>query len=449
MAISGFPIVSGNNCGGGTVTNRYAGEWDLSVGNTVIAEAVPDPSRSTGFLKQNDDFFGFLGDDTPNVFGSNYYDYVTANGVTTANSGIRSMCAYMPSLSPTDSAVGIMLAVHNNSNHFSDILGLFLGVTPSGNLNAVFATIQFVGANLSIVMANVDNGVLNYQSQVALTATTPPSGTPIYLDVDTTTGEVFLEILGVTYQPNANFNIVDATNSDTLTSSYAVVTTGSIFTAAFPSSYTFDLGTTQNGRLPFQSSSIEPVLPVNVADGKVYQIVGANAYVLNTNLNIGDFVEFADNLQKLIVTSKPKTIAQITQIAEDTIETALSATGDITTAINTAIEASKGKLLEEIEILASSSSQYYIDADSDVVVLKGDNSVTGVVVYLPFAQYQYQGKRLIVISYIQSPDLIIGTTSEYIYGNLPPITSVQVADVFEFVAQPHPTNGNPVWARIK
>ena len=72
-----------------------------------------------------------------------------------------------------------------------------------------------------------------------------------------------------------------------------------------------------------------------------------------------------------------------------------------------------------------------------------------MTVWLPVAAYQYKGKRLTIVSYITSSDLTIAATSEYIYGNLPPITSVQIGDVFEFVAQPHSTYGNTVWARIK
>ena len=65
--------------------------------------------------------------------------------------------------------------------------------------------------------------------------------------------------------------------------------------------------------------SVGNTVPNDAADGKVYEIVGANGVYLGTELNQGDFVEFADNLQKLIVISKPKTTTQIEQIAQEKI----------------------------------------------------------------------------------------------------------------------------------
>ena len=65
--------------------------------------------------------------------------------------------------------------------------------------------------------------------------------------------------------------------------------------------------------------SVGNTVPNDAADGKVYEIVGANGVYLGNELNQGDFVEFADNLQKLIVISKPKTTTQIEQIAQEKI----------------------------------------------------------------------------------------------------------------------------------
>lgn len=65
--------------------------------------------------------------------------------------------------------------------------------------------------------------------------------------------------------------------------------------------------------------SVGNTVPNDAADGKVYEIVGANGVYLGNELNQGDFVEFADNLQKLIVISKSNTTAQIEQIAKDSI----------------------------------------------------------------------------------------------------------------------------------
>lgn len=450
MAISGFPISTGGTGGGGSgVTNRYAGVWDLSIGNTVVAEAAPDPLRSTGFLKVTDDMFSFIGDSSPMPVGVSYMDGVMANGASTTNSGLRSAKALWPSVAPTDNFLGLMLGVTRNDINLQNVVDFLMTGTSPVQINGVLFLLQInPSTNDLMVQTYLIENSAPLGGGAAIFA--PPStGDVIFWGVDTDTGMPFISIAGDTRSPNMGFNLNYYVN-DTFSPSYSVFWNNNPqLIVANPSTFVFDLGTTEGGRLPFLSESVTPVLPNDAADGKVYEIVGADGVYAGNQLNQGDFVEFANNLQKLIVTSKPKTTSQINQIIDDRVSELLTPTGDITTAINQAIEASKGKLLEEIEILYASSSQYYIDPDSDVVVLKGDNNVTGVIVYLPIAQYQYQGKRLIVISYIQSTDFGIAATGEYIYGNLPPIASIQAGDVFEFVAQPHPTNGNPVWARIK
>lgn len=81
--------------------------------------------------------------------------------------------------------------------------------------------------------------------------------------------------------------------------------------------------------------SVGNTVPNDAADGKVYEIVGANGVYLGNELNQGDFVEFADNLQKLIVISKPKTTTQIEQIAQEKILVDLqSNTSDIYTGVS-------------------------------------------------------------------------------------------------------------------
>ena len=446
MAITGFPIVGGGTGGGGGggVTNRYAGEWDMTPSIITVVEAVPAPNRSTGFLKLNDDIFQFLGDNASSTIGSYYADGVIANGVTTVNSGVRSACALWPSIYPTDNFSGFFLTIQNNSSELSDAYAL-LSTSPVNEINGVIYLLQYVaGSNsVAIIALVIKNSTPNYSAIGEFSIPAPAAGTELFYDVDTATGATSLTINGISYSPTIAIDIADFAN-ETFTSSYSIVFNSPTLSVTYANSFVFDLGTTKNGRLPFLSGNAEIALPVNAADGQVYQIINSGGNYKNTYANVDDFVEFADSLQKLIVISRPQTQAQIEQITQDKISANLSANG----AITAAIESAKDVLSEEIEVGAG-MTYYRVDPDVGLVILSGLNGSLSVTVWLPVAAYQYKGKRLTIVSYITSSDLTIAATSEYIYGNLPPITSVQIGDVFEFVAQPHSTYGNTVWARIK
>lgn len=444
MAITGFPIVGGGSSGGGGVTNRYAGEWDMTPSIITVGEAVPSPNRSTGFLKLNDDTFQFLGDDTSEFVSSFYTDGVIANGVTTVNSGVRSACALWPSISPTDNFSGFFLTIQNNSSELSDVYAALSAVSPVNEINGVLYLLQYdIGTNgVAIIAIIIKNSAPDYSTMGQFSIAAPAAGTELFYDVDTATGATSLTINGISYSPTIAIDVADFTN-ETFTSSYSIIFNSPTLSVAYANSFVFDLGTTKNGRLPFLSENAEIPLPVNAADGQVYQIINSGGNYKNTYANVDDFVEFADSLQKLIVISRPQTQAQIEQITQDKISANLSANG----AITAAIESAKDVLSETVEV--ADNLVHYIDPDVGLVMLNGINDSVGVAVFLPIAQYQYRGKRLVIVSYIQSSDLNISATQEYIYGNFPPITSVQVGDVFEFAAQPSLVNGNPVWARIK
>jgi len=444
MAITGFPIIGGSSGGGsGGVVNRYAGEWDMTPSIITLSESVPAPNRSTGFLKLNDDIFQFLGDESPLTVGNSYLDGVIADGVSPVNSGVRSACALWPSISSTDNFSGLFLTIQNNTSELSDAYAM-LSTSPINTINGVIFILQYdVNTNgIAITALIVKNSTPDYSTMGIFSIAAPASGTELFYEVDTATGVTSLTIDGISYSPNRVIDIADFAN-DTFTTSYSIVFSSPTLSVANSNSFVFDLGTTKNGRLPFLSVVAEIALPVNAADGKVYQVINTGGTYNNTYANVGDYVELADNLQKLIVISRPQTQAQIEQITQNKINANLSANG----AITAAIEGAKDALSEELEI--ADSVTHYIDPDVGLVMLNGINGAVGVTVFLPIAQYQYRGKRLVIVSYIQSSDLNISTTQEYIYGNFPPITSVQAGDVFEFAAQPSLVNGNPVWARIK
>jgi hypothetical protein len=326
-------ITVDNSGGGGTVTNRYAGEWDLSIGTVGIGEAVPDPSRSTGFLKITDDMFSFIGDTSPLPLGSSYMDGVMANGASTTNSGLRSAKALWPSIVPADNFMGLMLGVTRNDVTLQNIVDFLMTGVSSVPINGVLFLAR-IQASAFIVESYLfeDSAPLESGSN---TFPIPASGGIIYWGIDTNTGVPFISVEGDTRTSVNALNLSYWIN-DTFSPSYSVFwNSNPQLIVANPSTFVFDLGTTEGGRLPFLSESIVPTLPPDAADGKVYEIVGANGVYAGNQLNQGDFVEFANSLQKLIVTSKPKTTAQLGQIAQERILVDLQTnTSDIYTEVS-------------------------------------------------------------------------------------------------------------------
>lgn len=444
MAITGFPIVGGGTGGGtgGGVTNRYVGEWDMTPSIITVVEAVPAPNRSTGFLKLNDDTFQFLGDNASSFVSSFYTDGVIANGVTTVNSGVRSACALWPSISPTDNFSGLFLTIQNNSSELSDVYAALLFASPVNEINGVIYLLQYDSGtnNVAITAIIIKNSAPDYSTMGQFSISAPAAGTELFYDVDTATGTTSLTINGISYSPTIAIDVADFAN-ETFTSSYSIVFNSPTLSVAYANSFVFDLGTTKNGRLPFLSENAEIPLPVNAADGQVYQIINSGGNYKNTYANVDDFVEFADSLQKLIVISRPQTQAQIEQITQDKISANLSANG----AITAAIESAKDVLSETVDVY--SYLVHDIDPDVGLLILAtGDNS-TNVVINLPLLEYQYRGKRLTIVSYITSSDLIINDPVGVYLGAA--ITSVNVGDVFEFVAEPSSSGAPSNWLRIK
>ena len=441
MAITGFPIVGGSSGGSGGVVNRYAGEWDMTPSIITAVEAVPAPNRSTGFLKLNDDTFQFLGDNASSTIGTYYADGVIANGVTTVNSGVRSACALWPSIYPTDNFSGFFLTIQNNSSELSDAYAL-LSTSPVNEINGVLYSLQHdIGTNnVAITAIIIKNSAPDYSTMGEFSIPAPAAGTELFYDVDTATGATSLTINGISYSPTIAIDVADFTN-ETFTSSYSIVFNSPTLSVTYANSFVFDLGTTKNGRLPFLSENAEIPLPVNAADGQVYQIINSGGNYKDTYANVNDFVEFADNLQKLIVISRPQTQAQIEQITQDKIGANLSANG----AITAAIEGAKNVLSETVDV--ADNLMHDIDPDVGLLILAtGDNS-TNVVINLPPIEYQYRGKRLTIVSYITSSNLNINDLVGVYLGAA--ITSVNYGDVFEFVAEPSSSGAPSSWLRVK
>lgn len=466
MAITGYPQSATNNGGSGGVTNRYAGVWDLSQGSAQVIEAVPDPSKSTGFIKVNDSEFTWLGDNVSNFISGTYYDWVIAEGVSPLNSGVRWGSVDVPDISNTDTIQGVAFGVTTNEISPTQILSFFTTATSPSPLTGILFTLSMVSVGIytlaAFVLSNMTNAspfTGNQLAQLTFFEQQPlTTGTKIYYGIDTNSGSVFVQVGNAspilptrvldfqTLLPvqNPELFTVDLTpfTNSTFSPFYSPVWSNTPnFSATNPNTFKFDLGSTADGKLPFLSVITETAIPANAKDGEVYECVNGSATVNGAYVQSGDFVEFADNLSKLIVISKPKTTAQIEQIAQDKINANLLANG----AIAAAIEAAKGALTEDLNI--QSNTTYDIDPDVGIVTLNNGNGATGVIINLPLIQYQYASKRLLIVSYISSPDLIITAQGGYI--GLGAINSVSDFDVFEFVAQPSLGGSTSNWARVK
>ena len=205
------------------------------------------------------------------------------------------------------------------------------------------------------------------------------------------------------------------------------------------SSLTFDLGTTDDERLPFLSAlqAIEP--PINAADGQVYKVVGNGTYLDNPPLADNDYVEFTENLQNL--TRPSKTDAQLNNFVLAKIDDQLQPSGLINTAIKDSI-AFVEQLLPIVD-----GGNVTISATATFVELSG-NVGSFANIYLPGAINQQVGKRIIVVSGTTgSSSVSINTAGSTLQG-LPAVTNAVAGTIFEFVLRTYYTN-TPIWVRIK
>ncbi len=110
--------------------------------------------------------------------------------------------------------------------------------------------------------------------------------------------------------------------------------------------------------------------------------------------------------------------------------------------INSAILAETNVLTEDLSI--ASNTTYDIDPDVDVVVLKNGDGSTGAIVNLPNITYQTHGKRLLILSDMDSTNLNISHPNGYL--GLPQVTSVVDGDSFEFATVKDGVSSH--WIRI-
>lgn len=430
--------------GSGPAPIRYAGEWDLSQGSVTIQDAVPAPNRSTGFLKIDNDNFVFTGDATLIPIGGNGYDAVTAEGITTINSGVRSACAYWPQLSPGDNVTGLLFGIQTNNNEVIDFVNLVASnVLPNNPMTGIYIDMEF-GAQVTTAIYVIENNVITFGKSVAYNIATPAYGTPMFYSIDTSTGEFSLEIANDVYGINGNLDLT-AFNTDTFTSFYGVVTQGNTrISVQNPNSFAFDLGTTLNGRLPFQSYALTIDLPVGVADGKVYKAVNGEGTVLGNYIKTGDFVEFANNLQTLLITSTPPTNAQIELLADSRIYSNATFGKDI-------FKIYKGMKTVINNTFGNTNIIEMADSD-EMLIITSLYTPSGNVIRLPPLSTQYNGKRVIIIPLISFPDVTItlDITSGYgsIIGNA--VSSLTANEPVEYIAAINGANiSDYYWVRTR
>lgn len=396
--IDKFLLVSGG-------TDRYAGEWDLSIGNTVIAEAVPDPSLSSGFIKLNDAEFQFTGDVTPVPLSGSYLDYVVANGASPINSGIRWGTVYRPEFDANNN--NIIFGFCKNTQSPLQIVNPLLSGNSPIPVSGVLFFISSYGARLQLI-AYFMSELLDVQTQDYTQLTqltffedvlseTIPVGTPIHFGLDTSTGDVFIQIDNnppITAIKNVDNGTVNngavpfdlsGFTSDTFAPFYMPIWGNTpVFSATNPQSFKYDLGSTADGKLPFLSQTIVATIPANAKDGDIYECVNGSATINNSFVQSGDFVEFADNLSKLIIIRKPKTTAQIEVIVQDKIDAAFQPKNAVTQVIN---------------MSSSSTGEETVNVTTDILMLNYvlSNSAPSMIIKLPLETDIPIGKRLTIV----------------------------------------------------
>ncbi len=446
---SKFVGISGS--GGADLSERYAGVWDLNTsGFVTLGEAIPDPTKSTGYLTISNDMFKYIGDNTPLSTNGGFYDYVVANGTSTVNSGIRSMKVNYANLGTNFLLFGVV----NNNNTVADLLGVLLGVPSSASGILIMLTIA------SVEVYTINNGVIDVLNFRALAIDNLTENEPIYLDLNTATGSFSITVTGtpdrLAFAGGGNITpvvgntatfpaILDLANfaSDTFAPFFGVFF--ELATDSYPNqNLTFDLGTTELGRLPFLSPTFTITAPQDATDGQIYKVVGnGGTYLDNPNLYEGDYVEFSENLQKLIITRPAQTNAEISNIALTRVVEELEQGGIIYDSINEFntqnIIAVNGFLGNEI--LASSS---YVELHDGGVT---NNSFVAIPINVSGNNLKV-GQRLYIMSKFTSTFVRLTTLIPTNQIGLPEVVGVTAGVTYEYVIVRIVSN-KAVWLRIK
>lgn len=209
--------------------------------------------------------------------------------------------------------------------------------------------------------------------------------------------------------------------------------------------YTFDLGTTDDGRLPFLSvqHDIEP--PLDAADGKVYKVVGNGTYLSNPPIYSGDYVEFSETLQKLIITRPAPTNAEISNTALARVVEELKPYGVIYNSIN--------EFNTQTIAVVNGFGNVILASSSYVEISNGGVTASGYVV-LPInvsGNNLKVGQRLYIMSTFTSSLARISTlypTNQIGLPEVTEVTGVTAGVTYEYVIV-RIVNNKAVWLRIK
>lgn len=442
---------TGVSNGNTDLSERYAGEWDLNTsGFVTLSEAIPDSTKSTGYLTISNDVYKYIGDDTPLSLDGIFYDYVVANGVSPVNSGIRSMKVNFVSTS-------LLYGIVNNNNTVADLLGLVFGGIPS----SVSGILVYIAGLEGIMVYTINNGVIDTLNLRGLDILGLTENEPMYLDLDTTTGSFSITVTGesdrislIDSENNiitpvvgntATFPaILDLTNftTDTFAPYFGVIF--GLATDSYPAqNLTFDLGTTELGRLPFLSAVFTITAPTNASDGQIYKVVGNDGtYLDNPNLYEGDYVEFSENLQKLIITRSAQSNAEISNIALTRVVEELEQGGIIYGAINEFNTQTIAAVNGAGNVILTSSS--YVELSNG-----GVTGTSSVVLPINVSGNNLKvGQRLYIMSKFTSSFVRLTTLLPANQIGLPEVAGVTAGVTYEYVIVRIVSN-KAVWLRVK
>lgn len=343
-------------------------------------------------------------------------------GIPTTGSGKAWASFVKPAEDAGDSLMGYGLAVINSSAHISDLLTAVSGGSPG---NPIWGRYMMVRTAVAGSIIQVVDLVASVHIPITLEASGISAGDNIFLGYDYTAG-------GFVCQKNtggdlyaASIDLSGMPPGDTFRVVFFVISlTGSVtFLVHDITVYT---SSTIGGKTGFQAVG-DAVVPVGALDGTIFKVTHPGQFQGTTTL-MGDFVQFYNNLNSLVVIRRYDT-----QVAELQIQITAN-TGDITT-----LQTQVGTLQTDVTAL---QAQAVYGSHAELIYNLAEHGVPAAI------DFEFPTVRSVTVQVdlADTGAITLGLRSP-VAGN-PPGSAGFVEDAFLLVVSATNTSGTSSWLSV-